>query len=670
MTRPSVLILLSVLCGFLAATIDSIRIFQTSNGDAASRALFIAQEPFVALSVFIRYLFFLEYATRSPDQTGTKNPRWSAWPVPRILCEAALLLVAVAIVALQMLWRFGIAGWRRICTVEIAFELGWTTLLLLKMGCAIVTCSDPAKRRKFAKTLFPILVALLIELGVSIGNAVARGFADRAAGRFLQAAEVYIILFALTGQAVARLIAANRAHTRTFSSEKSGGYGSSGSTFEVCLSRNPSAARSNYGTDEGLSRGPSLRDWLATRLPPREADLEKQPLPPAEAVDPVRPRDNEPSPSQALALLARHIVDTSTSPTSDPRASRVASLPPPTPAPQGPLPVTPPSHTPRDSAVEVDMDKRPVSSTFGHATTPRCSGIKAASPTTRANRCASAPAITATDASDAQSPRVLRAKSNPGGAAPGRVVETLLREKRELAAAYPDPRQSVVSAETREGRASTESDETYRPHSRVARESVRSEFSLSRFPPPPSVQTPPPLPQTSADVARLTVDTDPRRLTFGLPFGSRPASSATSSVGEKYSPAKPSLPPPRGALEPPEPVSAVSLAPSPPNMPRAPPRIRRKRTAESFATLAEPPVRVRVQEATTVPEPAARVRFAQQPSVEPLLIGRVARPPRVSGPQKVRLPVGVTTPVRVVNGLPVPQRAGSTRHPHVPSSSI
>ena len=81
------MILLSVLCAFLAATFDSVRIFQTSNeaGDAASRALSIVQEPFLALSIFIRYLFFLEYATRSPDHTG--DPQFVSYDGAQVRLE-------------------------------------------------------------------------------------------------------------------------------------------------------------------------------------------------------------------------------------------------------------------------------------------------------------------------------------------------------------------------------------------------------------------------------------------------------------------------------------------------------------------------------------------------------------------------------------------------------
>ncbi|EJD43041.1 hypothetical protein AURDEDRAFT_185803 [Auricularia subglabra TFB-10046 SS5] len=785
MTRPSILILLSVLSAFLGVTFDSFRIFQTSSDptDTTTRTLLVLRELFIAVSIFIRYLFFLEYASRSPDSTGANNRRWWEWPIIRVIFEGLLLLTAIVMLVLQLIWRF--VDRPTVYTADVVLEICWTTVLMIKMGYSIIAFPDPANRWSFAKMLLPIMAALLIEWGISVGNAVMRDFADCSAGRFLQAVEVYIILLALTSLTFSRLISngpptsLSRGNSLTGSSEKAGGrVVISKPSIPVGLPKfsftaRPRKAPRPPAPDQGPSRGPmqGLSNWLATRLSgegPRNVDLEKQQQPtrppggytltePTPIGTPEivqwrrKPEENgsdsgnsndRPSSAQALALLAPRVVDLGY----DVRASRVGIMPPPTPPPQGPLPLPPiPSanfqpavanrDSDRDSGVDVDMDsereqttgtdngKRPVSSTFGHVTsteTPPSTRDNTTDPAViaaiRANRRSSAPVITVTGASDTQSLRATRPLSNPPGALMTQSIEALLREQEELDAAYPmpspDPRRSVmslISAETggateeggvgsnantnanasRVSVARTSEEINSSSNSNLARESTKSDFSLSKFPAPPSMKglrgAAPSPPQTlssrfsaeSADSAMprrrpptLTVQTDMRRLTLGLKSGSRPNSSATqwdvtSFIGEMSVPSEvstpPAVPPPSAEPDAPGPMSTVSLAPSP-ILPRPPPRIRRKRNADSFATLAESTMSgqddydvtepVRTQNATRATR-VSRVRFVQQPPSGALFFdpGEPPAPvglPRQPGPQKPRL--SISSPMRLGTG--------------------
>lgn len=168
--RPSVLVLLSIFAAFLAVTFDLFRIFQTDNNprDQTTRVLLILRELFLAVALFVRYLFFLEYASRWPDRARSER-----WPVTRVILEVFLLLVAVVMFVLQLVWRYN-SRLPAVYTADVVLELCWTTLVMLKMGSSIIFFPDPSQRWRFAKLVLPIMGALLIEWGISVGNAVMR----------------------------------------------------------------------------------------------------------------------------------------------------------------------------------------------------------------------------------------------------------------------------------------------------------------------------------------------------------------------------------------------------------------------------------------------------------------------------------------------------------------
>lgn len=672
LTRSSIIILISVLAAFLGVTVDLFRIFQTTNrqGDDATHTLLVFREVLLALGIFIRYLFFIDYAARSSGADTEQRMRWSAL---RILSEVALLLVAFVMFILELVWRCN-ASLTNVYTADVVLQISWTIVVFLKMGTSIIVYPDPNSRWKFARLILPIMAALLLEWGISVGNAIMHNFADCSAGRFLQAVEVYIILLTLAAISISRLIARgpltslsnmspiDDKGTRLNISNPTMPEGLPKFSFRLPPRRAPRPPRENDAESSTLQAMQGASDWLVA--PRRDDDLRNfsrvKPRPllarPVSYATPVStpeisqwrtlsrepsasPEPDRPSPTtNALGLLSPRVVNLPM-PT---RNSRYY-VPPPTPPPSIPLPVPPGSirDDVRDSGIDVDasvLNQGPVSSTFGHITTiaslsrspTQESRVAAAQ---RANRRSSAPLILISRPPDTPPSRAARALSNPGGGTMQQSVAALLREQAELEAAYPaaspNPRRSVFSVnvdapvsadsalshEAREGPSSVDSPE---PISSVARESSRSDFSLSRFPAPPASsfrRAIAPLRSRFSDESKdvtsgsshststsksrpltLTVRTNLRRISATSP--SERESSLTqwdvtsfiggfsNSDGSPPGPPPPSAEPPMLASPVLEPVS-VDRSPRPVFL-RPPPRVRRNRNLDTVPPKLSP----------------------------------------------------------------------------------
>ncbi|KZV98206.1 hypothetical protein EXIGLDRAFT_321468 [Exidia glandulosa HHB12029] len=264
---------------------------------------------------------------------------------------------------------------------------------------------------------------------------------------------------------------------------------------------------------------PEFTQWRTLPQQPRQAYPQPQQV--QRNLTPVQrnvtPEDERPTSTNALALLGPRTFDPSPTTAADFRASRYG-FPPPTPPPQGPLPLPPVQLRPlspnaeqvRDSGVDLQTESpsenagtglglrtRPVSSTFGHVTTSASTSKSAASELERADRASRRSSAPAIRISAPSIPTPTRPLSNPGTVLMEQSIEALLREQDELDAAYPtpspNPRRSVVSVMsattvfTGEGAMSTESNSNSQERSiMTARESSRSDFSLSKFPAPPA----------------------------------------------------------------------------------------------------------------------------------------------------------------------------------------
>ncbi|KAH7101804.1 hypothetical protein BKA62DRAFT_618341 [Auriculariales sp. MPI-PUGE-AT-0066] len=551
LNRPIILTLLSVLAAFLGVTFDLFRIFQASDdpSDQATRSLLVLREVFLAASIFIRYLFYLEYASRWPDNTTSVENlavRWLEWPIPRMVLEGILFVLAFIMFVLQLVWRLDDKD--PVYLANVVLQICWTAIVMLKMGYSIIVFPDPSLRWRFAKLVLPVMVALLLEWGISIGNAVMRDFADCSAGRFLQAVEVYIIILTLMGVSMSRLVQQGPLSTlpsqigekipRRFAglsiSKPILPQGLPKFSFRVAPRRAPDPPDTE-GQQDGVVGQSKFRlsTWLAARLSggraaPEETaerrariNLDASPLGTPE-IDEWRNRtiarrlsDIAPLPPSRVMFVTNASMDDSQQDSgvdlTHEMPSRKSYFPPPTPPPSMPLPTLPAART-MPSVYSTSKG-----STFGHSTGPSMDssgdrGLSAADPVLPASqrpvsihdidedagsgrkrdRRSSAPLLSLSLSSPVRS---FRALSNPGSGPLTQSIEALLREQDELDLAYgvrtPDPRHSITS--TNDG--------------------VTSEDST--LPPQPKIEPPPSPPSISTMSPEMTARNSSRS-TFSL----------------------------------------------------------------------------------------------------------------------------------------------------------
>ena len=572
MRRPIILTLLSVLAVFLAVTFDLFRIFQASDDptDPATRSLLVLREVFLAAGIFIRYLFYLEYASRWPDSTTSIDSlavRWWDWPILRIISEGTLFIIAFIMFILQLVWR--LTDNDSVYTANVVLQLCWTTVIMLKMGYSIVVFPEQSLRWRFAKLVLPIMAALLIEWSVSIGNAVMRAYSPRgtvhtgtngelqetlltallaafsrcAFSRTLkhlqlqppltpanQAVEVYIIILALMGISVSRLVAQGplstlpsqlgekspSRFTRLAISKPILPSGLPKFSFRAAPRPAPQPPADVEGQQESGSRQKwRLSTWLAARLSGerRQAALDRPRilLDPSPIGTPELDQwrvKNIPRKPSIMAPLPPAVVVLAPSVSSEPQQDSAVDLsrdpprrsyvPPPTPPPMTPLPappprLTPPRVTPVLLPLQLSGSNLPTkwrgshTSTFGHQSKPSTdsTGNTTADPVLpsrqsyhesdtdassrkKRDRRSSAPLLSLSLTTPL---RATRALSNPPGSGVAQSIEQLLREQDALERAYapsPDPRRSIAS--TLDGAMSEES--TMLPPARITSQPV------------------------------------------------------------------------------------------------------------------------------------------------------------------------------------------------------
>ncbi|THU91752.1 hypothetical protein K435DRAFT_780546, partial [Dendrothele bispora CBS 962.96] len=208
------LIYLSALLGFVAGIFDLIQLLargptniaQGTGIDTSITALVDTREVLLSLSRGAIFLFFWSFIAEKPrgepppDPTlnnsltpreDTHSASWKRWGLLGWVLERGLLLASISVPILQIIWR--IINSNTIYTVESTIEIVVTGLFLLKVLLNIFLSPLAPWWKPFKFYLIPI-VALLLNLGLAIGNLVCIRFTDTTLGRFLQSVELYILI--------------------------------------------------------------------------------------------------------------------------------------------------------------------------------------------------------------------------------------------------------------------------------------------------------------------------------------------------------------------------------------------------------------------------------------------------------------------------------------------
>ncbi|KAK0443806.1 hypothetical protein EV421DRAFT_1803432 [Armillaria borealis] len=218
---PSLYLYLSTLLAFAASIFDlnqlsargSHNVLRGYDADSV-RGLVYPRELSLALSNGLRFMFFWMLVAERPrgeppltlqDRKAEYEPRyrahsasWQRWGYLGFILKWGLLALTVVIPIMQIIWRIFRRHYGVVYTVESAMEIAASSLFILKLFFnAILSLASHSLVSpwwlRYLSYLGPI-VALLIGLGIGIGQFVIFAFSETTLGRFLQALELYILI--------------------------------------------------------------------------------------------------------------------------------------------------------------------------------------------------------------------------------------------------------------------------------------------------------------------------------------------------------------------------------------------------------------------------------------------------------------------------------------------
>ncbi|OAX44752.1 hypothetical protein K503DRAFT_852339 [Rhizopogon vinicolor AM-OR11-026] len=203
----------SVLLSFAAAIIDLTLIRDLSQ------PLITTRDILLALSLGLRFLFYWLHVSEPPigeqrppsflrrrsdflslnPQVELHSGSWARLGVAGSYAKFALLATIPAITVLQIIWRVfqRYNSYSPVYAADVTLEVIVSVLLLLKLLSNTVATSSIPRTHTFRECGFPI-IALIFNIGISIGNLVRFAFTETTVGRLLQGVELYILIVFMT----------------------------------------------------------------------------------------------------------------------------------------------------------------------------------------------------------------------------------------------------------------------------------------------------------------------------------------------------------------------------------------------------------------------------------------------------------------------------------------
>ncbi|KAJ3811410.1 hypothetical protein F5876DRAFT_39705, partial [Lentinula aff. lateritia] len=221
-TLLSIYLYSTALFSFVAAVIDlaqllvrgSVKVNMNTGITSGVTALINTREVGLSIAIGFRFLFFWAFVAERPrgeppPTTDLSDPRvyvhhaqnshsakWERWGYLGIFLKWLILASVISIPILQIIWRIAVRHFGVVYMVESTIEILISALLLLKMILNVFLSPVSPWWKPFRFYVAP-LIALLINLGIGIGELVYFLFSETALGRFLQAFEVYLMIIFL-----------------------------------------------------------------------------------------------------------------------------------------------------------------------------------------------------------------------------------------------------------------------------------------------------------------------------------------------------------------------------------------------------------------------------------------------------------------------------------------
>ncbi|KAG7450372.1 uncharacterized protein BT62DRAFT_927672 [Guyanagaster necrorhizus] len=213
----SLYLYLSALLAFTASIFDLSQLLARGGYNVAQgydtnsvQGLIDTREVSLGLSLGLRFMFFWTFVAERPrgepppilqeDRKAEYESRyhahsasWQRWGYLGFILKWGLLALTVAIPIMQIIWRIFQRQFGLIYTVESTIEIVVSSLFLLKLFLNIFLSLVSPWWLRLLLYLGPI-AALLISLGIGIGQLIFFAFSETTLGRFLQAVELYIMI--------------------------------------------------------------------------------------------------------------------------------------------------------------------------------------------------------------------------------------------------------------------------------------------------------------------------------------------------------------------------------------------------------------------------------------------------------------------------------------------
>ncbi|THH20847.1 hypothetical protein EW146_g603 [Bondarzewia mesenterica] len=288
----------SVLLAFFAAILDLVqglvrgRVSRKGLNVNSVVPFILAREVLFAVATSVRFLFFWVYVAQPPpgefvtltrenqrqsflalgsNRQSMHSGAWSRWGVVGWILKWLLLPLSIAIGVLQILWRIVHAFHKVgvIYEVEGTMEITVSAIFIIKLMLNTLIASTPSRWKTLSRYSIMIF-ALLINMGIGIGNIIYFAFSESTAGRFLLAIEEYLIIVFL-------LISTSKNSAPP--KERPPSESKRASSFQGLRIRSRESALAAIGADEDLappqpdqlarashvSSASRLSSWLGTR---------------------------------------------------------------------------------------------------------------------------------------------------------------------------------------------------------------------------------------------------------------------------------------------------------------------------------------------------------------------------------------------------------------------
>jgi len=217
-TVPALCLYFAVFIAFSSAILDlgQVLVLEASRRPSpaavqTAHGLVLAREVLLAISIGLLFFFYwilvAEPSRResrpSPlpqgswsdflileSNDGLHSGTWARWGLVGYTLKYILLVAPLVISVLSIVWRTDsqFDRYSNVYAAEISLELIASILLGLKL--MINTLGASSTLREHAAPLF----ALLIHIGISIGNLLSFAFIESTLGRFLLGAEIYVLI--------------------------------------------------------------------------------------------------------------------------------------------------------------------------------------------------------------------------------------------------------------------------------------------------------------------------------------------------------------------------------------------------------------------------------------------------------------------------------------------